>query len=132
MCQKTGHVNLGRSSQTIGQKWKADAGAGTIMALAIMGCCVMCLAMMQVVSAQFLQLARTRAAADAVAVAAADSLRGLSTGYPCEVAKIMSLKNGAVLDECRVVGFQVYIRLHSERFGLVLTAKARAGIEKND
>lgn len=128
MRQKTGSVKSRRSVQQLPKGINDDRGAGSILALAIVAVCVFALSMIQVVGGQFIRLAHTRSAADAIAIAAADSLRGLSTGYPCEVARKMSLQAGVVLDECRIADLQVFVRVHSETLGLSLRAKARAGI----
>ncbi len=117
-----------RVAQTSRDGLSGEGGAGTILALTVVSVCVFALAMIQVLGGQFIRLAQTRSAADAVAIAAADSLRGLSTGYPCEVARKMSLQTGVILDECRIANLQVFVRVHSEALGIVLRAKAGAGI----
>ena len=63
----------------------------------------------------------------AIALAAADSLRGLATGYPCEVAGKMAQRLEISLDKCRVEAFEVEVESHTEVLGIRLISKARAG-----
>jgi hypothetical protein len=70
---------------------------------------------------------RLQAATEAIALAATDALRGVSSGYPCIVAKDIAVNNRLVLDRCRIVGFEVFIETSLELTGIVHKAKARAG-----
>jgi hypothetical protein len=74
-------------------------------------------------------LANTRAQAttEAIALAATDALRGVSSGYPCIVAKDIATNTQLVLERCRIVGFEVFIETSSESLGIVHKARARAG-----
>jgi secretion/DNA translocation related TadE-like protein len=93
----------------------------------IIGALVVVLAFAQL-AFQFAYTAQAnQAAADAIAIAATDSVRGLAGGYPCEVAKDLATRNKVTLDECRIEGFDSYIRIHSEVFGFPVAAKAKAG-----
>ncbi len=66
-------------------------------------------------------------AAETAAIAAADALSGFRTGHPCDVAKRISQLNMVSVEECRIVGFDVYIRVRSKSLGMVHFASARAG-----
>ena len=70
---------------------------------------------------------KLQAQADQMAVAAADSVRGLATGYPCEVADQFAHMYMVKIAFCRIVDFECFLRLQSERFGIRLEATARAG-----
>lgn len=52
-------------------------------------------------SQAFLAHSGAQAAADLAVLAAADAVRGLAPGTPCEVAKEVAERNGATLIDCR-------------------------------
>ena len=106
---------------------RGDAGSGTIMAIALIGLCLACFGLSQTIALNLLADARLVAATEAAALSADDSLRGLITGYPCEIAKTIAAENVAILDECRIVGFEAFVKLHTQSMGIVLNASARAG-----
>jgi hypothetical protein len=74
-----------------------------------------------------LAFTRIQATTESIALAAADALRGVSTGNPCIVAKDIASNSKLVLERCRIVGFEDFIETSLESFGFVLTAPARAG-----
>lgn len=49
----------------------------------------------------FVAHSRAQSAADLAALAAADAVRGLATGEPCEIAKEVAKRNGGRLGDCR-------------------------------
>jgi len=95
-----------------------DKGAGTVLALALMGAISTLALVMFSVSATVIEQVRLNALADSAAIAAADALRGLVAGYPCEVAREL-----APVTECSIQGNDVLVTV---RKGDV-TARARAG-----
>ena len=106
---------------------KIDSGSGTLLALSVIFACIASFALASVIALEVLTQARLDAAADSAALAADDALRGLTVGYPCEIAEAVALENMAILDECRIVGFEAFVKLHVESMGIVLNASARAG-----
>lgn len=70
------------------------------------------------VSATIVNQLRLNALADNTAVAAADALRGLVAGFPCDIAREM-----AQVTECSIVGNDVLVEVRQGS----LTARARAG-----
>jgi secretion/DNA translocation related TadE-like protein len=104
-----------------------DRGSGTVLALSVIFACLASFGVAQVVALEALTQARLEAAADSAALAADDALRGLTIGYPCEIAKAVALENMANLDECRIVGFEAFVNLRVKSMGIVLNASARAG-----
>ncbi len=66
-------------------------------------------------------------AADAAALAAADVARGISPGVPCVMAASVATANGALLDECRVDGVIVTVRVSAVVLAFSVTAAATAG-----
>ena len=106
---------------------KNDHGAGTILAISILIVFFALFAASSLVSAQLLGFSRLQATTNSIALAAADALRGVSTGNPCIVAKDIASNSQLVLERCRIVGFEVFIETNSETLGIVHKARARAG-----
>lgn len=106
---------------------RSENGSGSVLALGILAVAVGMFALLQLLAVTLHQNRINEVAVDTAAIAAADSLRGLSTGYPCEVAERIAHINGANLTACRIVGFEVSLRVQSETLGIVLSATARAG-----
>jgi secretion/DNA translocation related TadE-like protein len=125
--QKNGPLVIGNKTGSVWGHIRGENGAGTILALAVVSLSVTLLIISQAQAFNLLANLRLQAVADSIAIAAADSLRGLSLGFPCEVAEEMSAANMANLVECRIVGLEVFITVHSGAVGIVLIAKARAG-----
>jgi len=103
----------------------AEGGAGTILALAILISTLGLLSAGALIGQQALEKTRLTSATEAIALAAADALRGVISGYPCIVAKDMAAINQVALDRCRIVGLEVFIETSSNSSGA--RAKARAG-----
>ncbi len=104
-----------------------ESGAGTILALALVIVTLGIFSAVSFFSMHLLANTRLQAATEAIALAATDALRGVSSGYPCIVAKDIAVNNRLVLDRCRIVGFEVFIETSLELTGIVHKAKARAG-----
>ena len=102
-----------------------ESGSGVVLALGLIAMLVCLFALLQLPINELLWRAKAQVAADQGAVAAADSLRGLTTGIPCEVAALVVAQNQAQIVTCRVVGFSVYV---SVRTNPSIVAEARAGI----
>ena len=98
-----------------------------MLALGILAVAVGMFGLLQLLAVTLHQNRSNEVAVDTAAIAAADALRGLATGYPCEVAEQVAHINGANLTACRIVGFEVSLRVQSETLGIVLSATARAG-----
>ena len=110
-----------------GANFGLSEGSGTILGLggcmaSLSGLVACNLAVFGLFSAEKLQ-----AQADQIAVAAADSARGLITGYPCQTAGQIAHIYMVSLDTCRIVGFESFIRLRSVAAGFELMATSRAG-----
>lgn len=99
-------------------RFVAERGAGTVLALGIVAAIVGLASVMFNVSNLMISQIRLNALADNAAVAAADALRGLVAGYPCEVAKQL-----APVTSCEILGNDVLITV----FRAGQTARARAG-----
>lgn len=104
-----------------------DAGSGTVLSLAVISLSVACFGVTQTIALHLLSGARLNAVAESAALSADDALRGLITGFPCEIAREIAIKNMVILDECRIVGFEAFVKIHVYSMGIVLNATARAG-----
>ena len=104
-----------------------DAGAGTILAFSVLIVILGIFAAGSFISLHLLVNTRIQATTEAIALAATDALRGVSSGYPCIVAKDMAANSQLVLERCRIVGFEVFIETSFDSFGFVHQARARAG-----
>ena len=104
-----------------------ETGSGTVLSLAVIALSVLCLGVTQTLALSLLSGARLTAITESVALSADDALRGLITGYPCEIAEEIAAENVVILDECRIVGFEVFVKTHVQSMGIVLNATARAG-----
>ena len=69
-------------------------------------------------------------AADAAALAAADTLLGFSTGDPCARARDIAQQNGTVLISCTVQQTSVLVRVAATSLGIRLESSARAGLSE--
>lgn len=107
--------------------FKDEKGAGTVLAIGLIGAAATLFLATALLSNLWLQKLQLQQAAETAAISAADSLRGLSTGYPCDVARQIANLNMAKLVECRIVGFEVYIEVRKNALGIVLNAEALAG-----
>jgi secretion/DNA translocation related TadE-like protein len=104
-----------------------DHGSGTILALAAVSMAICLFSLSQLVAFNLIAERRLQVTVDAMAIGAADALRGLNTGFPCPTAGEIGLLNGVGLDTCRIVGFEVFISAHLQGVGIVLSANALAG-----
>ncbi len=102
-----------------------DQGSGTVLALGLMAMVLALFAILQIPIKAIVAEARLQVVTDQAAVAAADSLRGLATGIPCEVAALMVARSQYQMVTCRVVANSVYV---SVRISPLIVAEARAGI----
>ena len=98
-----------------------DRGAGTILALSVLILIFGLFTVAAVFSNQMLSSTRIQDTTESIALAAADALRGVSSGTPCVVAKDIASDSQIVLERCRIVGFEVFIETSVETFGTRLT-----------
>ena len=96
----------------------SERGAGTVVALALIAVIVSIALLILNVTNRSAQQVRLNVETDNAAVAAADALRGLVAGYPCDLARQL-----APVTNCELLESEVLIK--TARDGL--TAKARAG-----
>ncbi|MDJ0334271.1 hypothetical protein QMG83_03435 [Salinibacterium sp. G-O1] len=106
---------------------RSDAGAGSILSVAIIGA-VTALTMMLAPLYIGVMARRTVAgAADAAALAAADTAIGRVPGVPCDAAAAVAGANGASIVSCTVDGLVVSVTAERMVLGISVTAAATAG-----
>jgi secretion/DNA translocation related TadE-like protein len=104
-----------------------EDGSGSVLAVAL-GASVLVLTGLALPLNQALTVRQTVAnAADAAALAAADTASGLVSGYPCENAAEAARLNGAELGECVVEELVVKVSAVRRVLGVPVTVWARAG-----
>jgi secretion/DNA translocation related TadE-like protein len=104
-----------------------DAGAGGVLALAVVGTTVaVALAALGLGSALVVRQ-RVVAAADASALAAADTLLGVVPGDPCALAAQVAAAHRVALTECELEGAEARVRVGASVFGLPISVESRAG-----
>lgn len=104
-----------------------ESGAGTILGLGVSLAALMGLMASNLVAFGLYTTAKLQAQADQIAIATANSVRGLNTGSGCESADQIAHIYMVSLVSCRIVGFESLIRLRSTVVGIELFATARAG-----
>jgi secretion/DNA translocation related TadE-like protein len=106
---------------------REERGAGGILALTVLAL-VAALAL-AVVGMGVALAARQRvvAAADAGALAAADTALGIHPGVPCRVAAEVVAAHDAVLSECTVEGVVATVTASASFAGIPIAVRARAG-----
>ncbi len=104
----------------------SDQGSGTFLALATLLLVVGAAAPLIFIANRALAVESLNTAAELAALSAADSLSGFRTGHPCEVAAKVAQLNTVNLVECRIVGFDITIRVSAKSIGMVHFASATA------
>lgn len=109
------------------QRDKGEEGAGSVLVVGLIAAVLMLTLMFTPVMAAHLDSARVATAADAAALAAADTAVGIVPGVPCSNAARTAEANGAVLSGCRVEGLVVTVAVSRASGPFVATATATAG-----
>ncbi|MGK2854402.1 MAG: Rv3654c family TadE-like protein [Microbacteriaceae bacterium] len=112
-----------------GDRGGRQAGAAAVLSLGIIAVTTSLLLVVAALGSALITRHRVIAVADAAAIAAADSLRGLVTGYPCERALAVVAGQGLTMTECASVGFVADVTVRGAWSGLSVDARARAGPE---
>ncbi|MRG60455.1 helicase [Agromyces sp. CFH 90414] len=105
-----------------------ERGAGSVLALAIVGGVVALTVGLVPVLAVHVHSQRAANAADAAALAAADAISGAVAGEPCALADQVARRNGARLASCEEAeGGVASVSVAVGVLGLEVSARARAG-----
>jgi secretion/DNA translocation related TadE-like protein len=104
-----------------------ERGSGGVLALAVLAILAMLALAAVGVGAALAARQRVIAAADAGALAAADTALGIHPGIPCEVAAAVVAAHRATLVGCEVDGVVATVTASGSVAGFAVTAQARAG-----
>lgn len=104
-----------------------ERGAGTMLMLGVIASVVL-LTLVAIPLLGLLVVAQgVHNAADAAALAAADTASGAVSGFPCAAAEHAAVLNGAAVTECRVEGLIARITVQRDYLGWSIPGRARAG-----
>lgn len=107
--------------------WKVDQGSAAPMALIFIGA-ITCLLLAVTLTTDLAHTkVRLQLAADAASLTAADTIRGLVSGIPCENADLIAVSNGAFTKKCRIVGTDASVTLTKQSGFANLSADSVAG-----
>jgi secretion/DNA translocation related TadE-like protein len=120
---------VSRGKQPVG-KQDSERGSGTVLAAGLGLVVITAMVMLLLLAQAAVMASRAAAAADLAALAAADALRGVSSGEPCLVAAAVAARHDARLVSCVEGGDQsVEVRTELAAGGVlgVAAGHARAG-----
>lgn len=106
---------------------RPEHGSGGVLALAALAMLAALAVAVAGVGAALAQRQRVIAAADAGALAAADTALGIHPGVPCEEAAQVVDAHGATLVACDVEGVVATVSVSAMIAGVLVMAEARAG-----
>ena len=101
--------------------------AGAVLSVAIVGVAAAMTVGLASVGAAATFAQRLAGAADAAALAAADTAAGVVSGDPCDRAGSVAVTAGAVVTACAVTDLTVTVTVSAPFGQFVATASARAG-----
>jgi secretion/DNA translocation related TadE-like protein len=104
-----------------------DRGSGSLLAIALVGSVTALAALGLPVFVGLAIRQSVAGAADAAALAAADVLSGLETGFPCDAAQRVAEANAALLASCAADGLTVTVSATREFAGITVRSFATAG-----
>lgn len=114
-------------TSTISRRLADERGAGAVLAVAISGACLALAIGLAQVLGVLVDRQRASAAADAAALAAADTLSGRVAGEPCAQAERLAELHDATLTACVLEGAEAEVSVAVASGWLVITERARAG-----
>ena len=104
-----------------------DRGSGSVLIVALLGAVFTMTAVLIPVLALLPANQAVQGAADAAALAAADTASGLQPGVPCDTAARAAELNGAHLSACTVDGLVATVTVTRATGVLTIQSRARAG-----
>jgi len=104
-----------------------ERGSGSVLAVAVLGAVTIASGAAVLGFGALAAQQGVQAAADAAALAAADTLSGRDAGYPCENADRAAMLDEASVTACDADGLVAVVGVSRGWGRLVLTARARAG-----
>jgi secretion/DNA translocation related TadE-like protein len=106
---------------------RCDRGSGGVLAIAVVAVLAVVALSAVTVGAALAQRQRAVGAADAGALAAADTALGIHPGVPCAAAAAVVAAHGAELAACDVAGVVATVEVHANILGMPVSVRARAG-----
>jgi secretion/DNA translocation related TadE-like protein len=106
---------------------RSDCGSGSVLAVAVLGALVTLTMVLVPVLALLPAHQVAQGAADAAALAAADTASGLMPGVPCETAARAAQLNGTSLAACSVDGLIATVTVSRTVGAFPISSRARAG-----
>nr|WP_285245181.1 Rv3654c family TadE-like protein [Pseudarthrobacter sp. fls2-241-R2A-127] len=125
-----GPVHLRSASSRPEESDGLERGSGTVLAAGLALVVMAAMAVMLLLAQSAVLASRAATAADLAALAAADALRGITTGEPCTVASEVSARHAATVTSCvKGAGQTVEVRTELNERSLLgaATGHARAG-----
>ncbi|MDG2497450.1 MAG: flp pilus-assembly TadE/G-like family protein [Aquiluna sp.] len=107
--------------------WKVDRGSAAAMSLIFVGAITFLLLAVTIATDLAHAKVRSQLVADAASLTAADTIRGLVSGIPCENADLIAVSNGAFTKKCRIVGTDASVTLTKQSGFVNFTADSVAG-----
>jgi secretion/DNA translocation related TadE-like protein len=104
-----------------------DRGAAAVLLLAVVAATVVFAVGVIALGGGLAGRQRVVAAADQAALAAADAVRGLVTGAPCDRAAELARANETELVDCAVDGAVVTVEVRASIAGVAVAARSTAG-----
>jgi len=113
----------------LSRTWRLDTGFAAVAAISALGLVSLAIASAGLAVNIGLGANRLQLAADAAALAASETARGLVAGFSCANAEKIAKSFGVQLDTCRIVGFGANVKLSTKLlvFPMSATAEAEAG-----
>jgi secretion/DNA translocation related TadE-like protein len=111
----------------ISERLACESGAGSLLAVGVVASMLAVTSMVIMVSLALAVKQRVTGAADAAALAAADTASGAVAGFPCDVAAAAARLNGAELRRCEVSGAVATVSARAGYLGFDISVAARAG-----
>lgn len=125
-----GRAGRGGDYGCVGPPDGSERGSGTVLAAGLALVVMLAMGIMLLLAQSAVLASRAAAAADLAALAAADTLRGLTMGDPCIVAAEVAARHGATVASCSEGSGQT-VEVRTELGGNPLlgaaTGHARAG-----
>ena len=106
---------------------KVDSGSAAVMSLIFIGAITFLLLAVMLATDLAHTKVRLQLVADAASLTAADTIRGLVSGIPCENAELIAVSNGAFTKKCRIVGTDASVTLTKQSGFANLSADSVAG-----
>jgi secretion/DNA translocation related TadE-like protein len=114
-------------SRRLMRRFASESGAGSLLAVGVLASVLAVTSMVITVSLALAVKQRVTGAADAAALAAADTASGAIAGFPCDVAATAARLNGAELVRCEVSGAVATVSARVGYLGFDISVAARAG-----